>query len=732
VDQSGSASANLYLSGLEEAVAESAIQGRDKSFTLTVTASLDVSTPAGKQKAEQILFTKNVRFDDLMHGNLGKGRLAAEGSPAEEGSPEPIAISLPAGLTDVGARITGDQSGFVTSERIALEPTAGEKPTLIIAVESLPEELAVYAEESPVNLALYNPVVADETATTSSGSHNKGDGTESESGDMLVWEIDPADGKLTPRTKVRSGYGGEGSIGSVSDDGGLGFIVQKGKPEGSEFSGYIRAKDGSMKPLALPEGSDQTTLARDTQTGMLYLLKPQESRLLVKKTAADGSLEEIAQMTTGRDPSMLYLMPSSRLILVANSGDKTVSVFSIGESGTLTLQQTLRIANAPTAIETTAGERFIYVAQEGGGINRFSIDVDNNNQLIFIDTMEAGAELASLNVDSTTKLLIGMPNVAAAKCASAGPCVSKPKIRKWWKKARAKVERFVKVVISVIRVIICPIGGPISSFGCIWGTFTPFTANPHWFRELLRHEVGIKIGNNVSERWNIHLDRAIADWSASSRLNLEKRSGSTNAKHCDFILGRIEVCSADYGDTKWSGLAIPIYFSEHVITGVVLLNDRKFNPLDTSPEESRRILADRQAVMCQELGHTLGLLFHRDENDSNPNLGTCMDYTNYPGGNPTGIDVNGLFGINQAWNPNNEHPDGADMDRLFRHHDHFDGVINIDRYVMDALKFIRIPSVQRLGVLKRSTPDKKKQVYALDLGKKMTMVTHVSWAKSKR
>ncbi len=33
--------------------------------------------------------------------------------------------------------------------------------------------------------------------------------------------------------------------------------------------------------------------------------------------------------------------------------------------------------------------------------------------------------------------------------------------------------------------------------------------------------------------------------------------------------------------------------------------------------------------MCQEIGHDFGL-DHQDENFNNPNLGTCMDYTNDP------------------------------------------------------------------------------------------------------
>jgi hypothetical protein len=39
----------------------------------------------------------------------------------------------------------------------------------------------------------------------------------------------------------------------------------------------------------------------------------------------------------------------------------------------------------------------------------------------------------------------------------------------------------------------------------------------------------------------------------------------------------------------------------------------------------------RAMVACQEVGHDFGL-DHQDENFSNTNLGTCMDYTNDPTG----------------------------------------------------------------------------------------------------
>ena len=63
--------------------------------------------------------------------------------------------------------------------------------------------------------------------------------------------------------------------------------------------------------------------------------------------------------------------------------------------------------------------------------------------------------------------------------------------------------------------------------------------------------------------------------------------------------------------------------------------------------------------MCQEIGHTFGL-DHQDVNFSNPNIGTCMDYTENPSGPPS-----------------NEHPNQHDYDELGIIYSHFDNITTI-------------------------------------------------------
>ena len=86
------------------------------------------------------------------------------------------------------------------------------------------------------------------------------------------------------------------------------------------------------------------------------------------------------------------------------------------------------------------------------------------------------------------------------------------------------------------------------------------------------------------------------------------------------------MCNGAYGNNGWLGIASIWATGDHITQGTVKLNDTYF---DTAQYNTP---AWRNLVMCQEVGHTFGL-DHQDENFTNPNLGTCMDYTNSPASN---------------------------------------------------------------------------------------------------
>jgi hypothetical protein len=167
----------------------------------------------------------------------------------------------------------------------------------------------------------------------------------------------------------------------------------------------------------------------------------------------------------------------------------------------------------------------------------------------------------------------------------------------------------------------------------------------HWARE--NNPFTVPLQDNVGPGWDRYLETASDDWSESDVLNTEIAGGGPRREKCGTPKnGRVRVCNGGYGRTGWLGLARIWVRGDHIARGQVKLNNTYFKrPRYDTPEW-------RNLVTCQEVGHTLGL-DHQDEDFDNPNLGSCMDYTRYPGGNPRLPE-----------DPSNEHPNRHDLDQL--------------------------------------------------------------------
>jgi hypothetical protein len=243
------------------------------------------------------------------------------------------------------------------------------------------------------------------------------------------------------------------------------------------------------------------------------------------------------------------------------------------------------------------------------------------------------------------------------------------------------------------------LGGAAHSFAThSWGGY-------HWARTS--NPFTLKVGDNVSSAWDTHLDVAISDWDSSAVFNLIKVAGGTNPKPCRPTSGRIEVCNSSYGNTGWLGIAqIWITGGEHITQATTKLNDYYFNqaPYNTP--------AWRQFVTCQEVGHDFGLA-HQDENFNNPNLGSCMDYTNAPG--------------------DNQHPNWHDYEELSTIYAHLDGTTTVGSATLPnsmppAMGQLPLDTPAQWGQLVRSSRNGRAQVYELDFGRGDRVVTHVFWA----
>ena len=240
----------------------------------------------------------------------------------------------------------------------------------------------------------------------------------------------------------------------------------------------------------------------------------------------------------------------------------------------------------------------------------------------------------------------------------------------------------------------------------------------HWARES--NPFTIKTGDNVSAAWDPYLDEAISDWNQSTILDLLEVPGGTNPKNCRPTAGRIEVCNSKYGNNGWLGIAqIWITGGNHITQAITKVNDTYFStPSYNTP-------AWRRLVMCQELAHDFGL-DHQDENFNNPNLGSCMDYTNDPDGGPGGASNN---------DPSNEHPNAHDYEQIEIIYDHTDSTTTIGQSVNNAkappaMNDLELDGPGQWGRLIRSSRNGRVQVYELDFGRGYKILTHVFWASS--
>ena len=224
----------------------------------------------------------------------------------------------------------------------------------------------------------------------------------------------------------------------------------------------------------------------------------------------------------------------------------------------------------------------------------------------------------------------------------------------------------------------------------------------HWARTSnpLTLQLGDAVGTTA---WDAALNLASQDWSLSSVLDTNVASSAVNPRKCNPTNGRVEVCNSKYGRNGWLGIAqVWITGGEHITQGAVKLNDTYFSTAKYNSPEWRNL------VMCQEIGHTFGLN-HQDENFSNLNLGTCMDYTNDPS--------------------TNQHPNQHDYDQLDAIYSHLDSV-NTSASLASSLGASNVNVAERAEWGKEVRKDSKgnSAVYRRNLGNGEEVFTFVVWA----
>lgn len=153
-----------------------------------------------------------------------------------------------------------------------------------------------------------------------------------------------------------------------------------------------------------------------------------------------------------------------------------------------------------------------------------------------------------------------------------------------------------------------------------------------WKRDKKEQGLKLTIVNSLSSDWNQYLTQALDDWGKSPSVEFDVLSEDLSSDepeesfYCGHRLGKIRVCNGFHGETGWAGINQVSYSyslsSNNAVktikSSVAVMNDTYLNKASDD---------EKQYTACHEIGHGLSL-GHRDVDQTNPNLGTCLDYTN--------------------------------------------------------------------------------------------------------
>ena len=251
-----------------------------------------------------------------------------------------------------------------------------------------------------------------------------------------------------------------------------------------------------------------------------------------------------------------------------------------------------------------------------------------------------------------------------------------------------------KIILAIFFfALLFVLAAPTASASHAWGNY-------HWARTS--NPFTLQLGDNLSSAWDPYLATTSSDWNLSSVLDTTIVAGQ-GGRNCKSTSGRVEVCNRTYGKNGWLGLAQIWVSGSHITKGLTKVNDTYFN---TSTYNTP---AWKNLVMCQEVGHNFGL-DHQDENFSNPNLGTCMDYTSSP--------------------LTNQHPNQHDYDMLEQIYAHLDSTTTVGQTVGQTAKQGAMENLDNPSQWGRQVKGSGRiAVYERDFGYGYKVFTFVIWAE---
>ena len=241
-------------------------------------------------------------------------------------------------------------------------------------------------------------------------------------------------------------------------------------------------------------------------------------------------------------------------------------------------------------------------------------------------------------------------------------------------------------ILAAVLLALVAMAGPASA-NHSWGGY-------HWARTA--NPFTLQLGNNTTGAWSTtYLPVASGDWFQSTVLDTTITSGAANPS-CGPVSGRVEVCNGTYGSNGWLGIATIWISGSHIMQGTVKVNDTYFNTSTYNDPNAK------QHVMCQEVGHTLGLNHQKSKFAS-----SCM---------------NNRFGL---FDPAFAHPNQHDYDELVIIYSHTDSFSTVAKAAATAKAGA---SGDDDSAVPAGAGPQHGNVFARDLGGGRMLVTFVVWA----
>jgi 6-phosphogluconolactonase (cycloisomerase 2 family) len=176
------------------------------------------------------------------------------------------------------------------------------------------------------------------------------------------------------------------SVSNAAGSGGLAAAAGVGTTSISAALGTVTAPAATLTTTAAPEYAYASNQSANTVSE--YTI------------GAGGVLSLIGTQSTGAEPNAIAVVPSGRYLYVANWNDNTLSEYTIGSGGTLTAIGTMATGINPASIIVDPTSSYVYVANLGSStVSEFAIGAGGT--LTAIGTITAGSGPACIAIDPT-------------------------------------------------------------------------------------------------------------------------------------------------------------------------------------------------------------------------------------------------------------------------------------------------------------------------------------------